>query len=210
MQSSIFAPKHFQELFEKRVKRTVREYKMLKKGNKVGIGVSGGKDSYALLYALSRVRESLPFEMVALTVDEGIPGYRDAAIENAKKRCSELGIEQHIYTFKFEHGKTIEEIAKAGAENLCSYCGVLRRKILNSKACELGLDKVAIGHNLDDVAQTAMLNLIRNEPLRFARFNEPLLESKKMVRRIRPLRDIREKEVAIYAFLNGHKYDSEN
>ncbi len=200
--------KHFTELFGKRVKRTVREYKMLKKGDKIGIGVSGGKDSFALLHALSKIKESLPIELVALTVDEGIPGYRDKAIENAKKRCKELGVEQQVYSFKKEHGTTISEIAKKGKENLCSYCGVLRRKILNSKARELGLNKVAIGHNLDDVAQTAMLNLIRNEPLRFARFNEPLLESKDLIPRIRPLREIREKEVAAYAFLHGHKYDS--
>lgn len=200
--------KHFRELFEKRVKRSIRAQGMLNKGGKIGVGVSGGKDSYALLHALSAVRESLPFEMVALTVDEGIPGYRDRAIENAKKRCSELGIEQHIYSFREEHGKTIAEISSSGKENLCSYCGVLRRKILNSKARELGLSKLAIGHNLDDVAQTAMLNLIRNEPLRFARFNEPLIENEMLVPRIRPLCDIREKEVAAYAFLHGHQYDS--
>lgn len=201
-------PKHFNELFEKRVKRSIREYNMLSKGDRVGIALSGGKDSYALLHVLSIVRESLPFEISALTVDEGIPGYRDKAIENARKRCEELGVEQHVYTFKEEHGKTIAEIGKKGKENLCSYCGVLRRKILNTKARELGLTKVAIGHNLDDVAQTAMLNLIRNEPLRFARFNEPLIENEKFIPRIRPLRDIREKEVAAYAFLHGHEYNS--
>jgi len=199
--------KHFSELFEKRIKRTIREYKMLKKGDKVGLGLSGGKDSYALLYTLSKVRESLPFELVALTIDEGIPGYRDAAIENAEKRCRELGISQHVYSFSEEYGKTISQIAKAGKENLCSYCGVLRRKLLNSKSRELGLTKLAIGHNLDDVAQTAMLNLIRNEPMRFARFNDPV-ENERFVPRIRPLRDIREKEVAAYAYLHGHKYDS--
>lgn len=200
--------KHFKELFEKRVKRTIREYHMLNKGDLVGIALSGGKDSYALIHMLSTVRESLPFEMVALTIDEGIPDYRDKAIENARKKCKELGIEQHVYTFKEEHGTTISEIRKKGKENLCSYCGVLRRKILNTKARELGLNKVAIGHNLDDVAQTAMLNLIRNEPLRFARFNEPLIENKKFIPRIRPLRNIREKEVAAYALLHGYQYNS--
>ncbi|MBD3389436.1 TIGR00269 family protein [Candidatus Micrarchaeota archaeon] len=201
-------PKHFRRLFEKRVKRTVRSYGMVKKGERAGVALSGGKDSYSLLHALISLREALPFELVAITVDEGIPGYRNRAIEVSKKRCRELGIEQHIYSFREEHGKTIEEIADQGKENPCSYCGVLRRKILNSKARELGLDKIAIGHNLDDVAQTAMLNLIRNEPLRFARFNEPLIENEKLIPRIRPLRDIREKEVAAYAFLHGHNYDS--
>lgn len=200
--------KHFCELFEKRVKRTIRNYSMLNKGGKIGIALSGGKDSFALIHALSRVRESLPFELSALTIDEGIPGYRDKAIENASKRCEELGIEQHVFSFKEEYGTTISEIGKKGKENLCSYCGVLRRKLLNSKARELGIEKIATGHNLDDVAQTAFLNLIRNEPLRFARFNEPISNSEKFVPRIRPLREIREKEVAAYAFLHGHAYDS--
>jgi uncharacterized protein (TIGR00269 family) len=200
--------KHFCELFERRVKRTIRNYSMLNAGEKVGIALSGGKDSFALLHALSSVRESLPFELTALTIDEGIPGYRDRAIENASKRCRELGIGQHVFSFKEEYGTTISEIGKKGKENLCSYCGVLRRKILNSKARELSIDKIATGHNLDDVAQTAFLNLIRNEPLRFARFNEPISNSDKFVRRIRPLREIREKEVAAYAFLHGHTYNS--
>ncbi len=200
--------KHFSELFEKRVKRTIRTYSMLNKGERIGIALSGGKDSFALLHALIEVRKTLPFELVALTIDEGIPGYRDKAIENAAKRCREMGVEQHVFSFKDEFCTTISEIGKKGHENLCSYCGVLRRKLLNSKARELSLSKIAIGHNLDDVAQTAFLNLIRNEPLRFARFNEPVLDSEKFVPRIRPLRDIREKEVAIYALLNGHTYNS--
>ena len=201
-------PKHFRELFEKRVKRTVRSYGMVKKGERVGVGVSGGKDSYALLHALISLREALPFEIVAITVDEGIPGYRNRAIDVSRKRCRELGIEQHTYSFREEHGTTIEEIAEKGKGNPCSYCGVLRRKILNSKARQLGLDRIAIGHNLDDVAQTAMLNLVRNEPMRFARFNEPIVSGGGFVQRIRPLREIREKEVAAYAFLHGHDYDS--
>lgn len=200
--------KHFCELFEKRAKRTIRTYSMLNKNERIGVALSGGKDSFALLHALNEVRRSLPIELVALTIDEGIPGYRDKSIENAKKRCKELDIEQHVFSFKKEFGTTISEIGKTGRENLCSYCGVLRRKLLNSKARELNLSKIATGHNLDDVAQTAFLNLIRNEPLRFARFNEPLSDNPKFVPRIRPLRDIREKEVALYALLHGHTYNS--
>ncbi|MBU0532988.1 TIGR00269 family protein [Candidatus Micrarchaeota archaeon] len=198
---------HFFRLFEKRVKKTIRTNKMLNKNDRIGIGLSGGKDSYALLCVLSNLQQSLPFELVALTIDEGIPGYRDKAIENTKQRCKELKIEHHIYSFQKEYNTTIMEIGKK-KDNLCSYCGVLRRKILNSKARELNLNKLAIGHNLDDVAQTALLNMVRNEPLRIARFNEPLIQNQKFIPRIRPFRDIREKEVAAYAFLRGHQYNS--
>lgn len=200
--------KHFISLFEKTVKKTIRTHKMLNKNDRLGIGVSGGKDSFALLHVLSRIRKTLPFELSALTIDEGIPGYRDKTIENASSRCKELKVKQHLYSFQDECGTTIMDIARKGKENLCSYCGVLRRRILNSKARELKLNKIAIAHNLDDIAQTAMLNMVRNEPLRLARFNTPLVSNDKMVPRIRPLRDIREKEIAAYAFLMGHEYNS--
>ena len=200
--------KHFSLRFEKQIKHSIRDYNMIESGQKIGLGVSGGKDSFALLHALSRIRNSLPFELIAITIDEGIPGYRDEALERAEKTCKKLGIPQHKYSFKKEYGITISQIAKKGVTNLCSYCGVLRRKLLNKKARELKLDKVAIGHNLDDVAQTAMLNLIRNEPMRFARFNEPLVESSEFVKRIRPLLAIREKEVASYAYLHGYRFNS--
>lgn len=200
--------KHFNLRFEKQIKRSIRDYEMIEPDQRIGLGVSGGKDSFALLYALSKIKNSLPFELVAITVDEGIPGYRDEALERAEKTCKKLGIKQHKYSFKKEYGITISQIAKKGVTNLCSYCGVLRRKLLNKKARELKLDKLAIGHNLDDVAQTAMLNLIRNEPMRFARFNDPLVESSEFVKRIRPLLALREKEVASYAFLHGYTFNS--
>jgi uncharacterized protein (TIGR00269 family) len=130
-------------------------------------------------------------------------------LENAKRLCSELGIRQHTLSFRDEYDVTMFDIGKMGKENLCSFCGVLRRRLLNAKARQLGLDKLAVGHNLDDVAQTAMLNMVRNEPMRFARFNQPLVADSRMVSRIRPLRGIREKEVAAYALLTGHVFSSE-
>ncbi|MEM4272422.1 MAG: TIGR00269 family protein, partial [Candidatus Bilamarchaeaceae archaeon] len=178
------------------------------RGERVGVAVSGGKDSFALLHALARIRKSLPFELVAITIDEGIPGYRDEALKRAEKACRELGVPQKEYSFEKEYGITISQIAKKGKENLCSYCGVLRRKLLNKKARELKMGRVAVGHNLDDVAQTAMLNLIRNEPMRFARFDEPLVDSGALVKRIRPLVALREKEVAAYAYLHGYRFNS--
>lgn len=200
--------KHFSLHFEKQIKRTIRDNEMVEPGQKIGLGVSGGKDSFALLHALSRIRDSLPFEIIALTIDEGIPGYRDEALERAEKTCKKLKIKQHKYSFKKEYGTTISHISKKGKTNLCSYCGVLRRKLLNKKARELRLDKVAVGHNLDDVAQTAMLNLIRNEPMRFARFNDPLVDTPEFINRIRPLLALREKEVAAYAYLHGYRFNS--
>lgn len=223
-QSSVYLPAfcehlceaHFIESFERRAKRSIGGHKMIRRGSRIGIGLSGGKDSFALLHVLAGLRKSLPFELVAVSIDEGIPGYRDKAIGNAKEICEELGIEQHVYSFRKEYGTTVSAIARKGKGNLCSYCGVLRRRLLNSKARELGLDAVAIAHNLDDVAQTAMLNIIRNEPMRFARMEHHAGEARAgvyagpaargMVPRISPLRDIREKEVAAYALLKGHRF----
>lgn len=199
---------HFIRSVEKRVKKAIRIHKMLRKGEHIGIALSGGKDSFALLHILSKMQKLLPFELCALIVDEGIPGYRNKVIENAYRACKKSGVEKHTYSFQEEYGTSIVEIGKKGKKNLCSYCGVLRRKILNSKARELGLDKIAVGHNLDDVAQTGMLNLVRNEPLRFGRFEHLPDAEGKMIPRIRPLRGIREKEIATYALLMGHSYNS--
>ncbi len=201
--------KHFKEMFDKRFRATIREFGMIKKGERIAIGVSGGKDSCVLLYSLAKLREVLPFEIVAITINEGIEGYRNKTLEFAKQECEKLGIEHHTFSYKKEVGMTLDEIMKKkGTEEIpCSYCGVMRRRLLNNAARDLNADKLALGHNLDDIAQTVFMNIMRNEPLRLARLNEPLVEDDKFVPRIRPLMRAPEKEIAIYALVNGIEID---
>jgi uncharacterized protein (TIGR00269 family) len=200
--------KHFLKMFDKRFRKTIREFKMLKKGDRVAVGISGGKDSCALLHSLTQL--SLPIELVAVTIDEGIKGYREKTLLNAKKECEKLDIEHVVFKFKKEAGLTMDEIVEKDEGIPCSHCGVLRRYLLNKGAREVRATKLATGHNLDDVAQTVMMNIMRNEPSRLARFKDPFIKSSKFVPRIRPFMRTPEKEVAIYAMLKGIELDDKD
>ncbi len=195
---------HFIRMFDRRFRKTVRQFSMLKKGDRVAVGLSGGKDSTVLLHSLVELKKDLPFELVAITIDEGIAGYRERTLRIAKRECATLGVEHVVHKFEKEAGKTLDKLVKRKGSALpCTQCGVLRRYMLNKAAREAGATKLATGHNLDDVAQTVLMNIMRNEPSRLARFNEPLVKSGRFVRRIRPLMLTPEKENAIYAMLKG-------
>lgn len=202
---------HFIRMFDKRFRKTVRQFSMLRKGDKVAVGLSGGKDSTVLLHSLAELRKDLSFEIVALTIDEGIEGYRARTLDIARKECEKLGIEQIVLKFKDETGKTLDETVletanrKQGCGNPlpCTHCGVLRRYLLNKGAKEVKATKLALGHNLDDMAQTVIMNIMRNEPARLARLHDPIVKSSRFVPRIRPLMLTPEKENAIYAMLRG-------
>ena len=202
-----FCPMHFKELFEKRFRSTIREFGMIQKGDRIAVGLSGGKDSTVLLRCLHELSDDLPMGLVAVTIDEGIDNYRDATLRIAKRETRKLGIEHRIISFKKELGKTLDSILKKEGSLPCSYCGVLRRGLLNRAARELGANKLAIGHNLDDVAQTTLMNILRNEPDRIARFMEPQIKHPSFIQRIRPLLRTPEKEVAIYAMVRGINID---
>ncbi|MCX6772238.1 MAG: TIGR00269 family protein [Candidatus Micrarchaeota archaeon] len=101
---------HFVKMFESRVKRTVRQFNMLKKGDVVAVGVSGGKDSCVMLHMLHKISQSLPFKLTAITIDEGITGYRNKSLEVAKKECKKLGIPLKIVSFDREFGKTLDAL----------------------------------------------------------------------------------------------------
>jgi uncharacterized protein (TIGR00269 family) len=202
---------HFIRMFDKRFRKTVRTMGMLKKGDKVAIGLSGGKDSTVLLHSLAGLKKDLPIELLAITIDEGIKGYRPKTMVAAKRECENLGVGLHVYSFKELCGKTLDDLVgdtrarKSGGGNAlpCSQCGVLRRYALNRAARELGATKLAIGHNLDDIAQTVIMNIMKNEPARLARLNDPIIKSASFVPRIRPLMLTPEKEIAIYAMMKG-------
>lgn len=197
---------HFVKMFESRVKRTVRQFNMLKKGDVVAVGVSGGKDSCVMLHMLHKISQSLPFKLTAITIDEGITGYRNKSLEVAKKECKKLGIPLKIVSFDREFGKTLDALLKEkGQARSCSYCGVMRRYALNKYARELGANKLAIGHNSDDVAQTVMMNFMRNEPDRLARFAPVSSDAEEgtFIPRIKPLFMTPERDVAAYAVMKG-------
>ncbi len=206
----------FVKSIENKVRATIAKYGMFEFEDRIAVAVSGGKDSVSLLHILSKIERSYPkASLVAVSVDEGIAGYRDEALKIAEENCRKLGVEHHIISFKELYDFTLDEIAgklrDAGEVGLtaCAYCGVLRRKALNVIARKVDADKLATAHTLDDEVQTILLNMIHGDPYRIAR-EKPVTNEKhpKLVRRVKPFCEIPEKETALYAYIKKIKFQS--
>lgn len=203
---------HFINYYERRVKKDIKKQGKTEGNKKIAIAISGGKDSIVALHIINDIfsyRKSI--EIVAITVDEGIKGYRDKSIVYAKENCQLLGIKHYIISFKETIGTTMDEIAKKKNDiGDCSYCGVFRRFCLNQKAKELGVDKLVTGHNLDDMAQSILMNFTNGDLKKLARLGPHKKVQLGLVPRMLPLRTIPEKENALYAILKNIKfYDAE-
>src|SRR3989344_8369623 len=197
----------FVKYFERKALRTIRKYKLISRKDHVVTAVSGGKDSLSLLHFLNKLAsKKIDFKLSALLIDEGIKDYRDGTIEAAKKFCKKNNIKLNIASYKEVTRKTLDGIKKQFPDTIaCSMCGVLRRYILNKKSRELKADKLATGHNLDDEAQSIIMNQFRHNIALSARLG-PITGVKKdprFIPRIKPFYFLTEKEVATYAFLNN-------
>ncbi|MDV2481459.1 TIGR00269 family protein [Methanoculleus sp. Wushi-C6] len=195
---------HFNRDFEAKAKRAIRDHRWIVSGDTVAVALSGGKDSSAVLYFLHNLlHERRDVRLMAITVDEGIDSYRDP--EQARSIADSIGVPWVTASFRDEYGITLDEIVGRKGTNLsCSYCGVLRRALMNRLARENGVTKFAYGFNLDDEAQSVLMNVLRGDPERLTR---PVREVEGMVPRIKPFMYIPEREVALYAFLHVEGFD---
>lgn len=199
---------HFIEFTERRAKRELRRQLDLGRTHRIAIALSGGKDSSTATFLLSRILGGKRgVELVAITADEGILGYRPGGIESAKGLCKNLGLEHYVVSFEDLFGWTMDRVVKADPETIaCSYCGVFRRYALNWEARELRADYVATGLNLDDTAQSVLMNVARGDMERMARLGPHTKAKEDMIPRLQPLRSIPEKETYLYAMLQGVKF----
>lgn len=165
---------NIQQLYSK-VRKAIDVYDMISDGDKVAIGISGGKDSLTLLYALSGLAKFYPakFSLVAISVNLGFEGFD---LTKVKKLCDELKVEYHIVD---------TNINEMMIDKGCSVCATLRRGALFNKAMELGCNKVAFAHNMDDVVETMMLSLIYEG--RFSTFYPVTDYEDNNIKLIRPL-----------------------
>lgn len=200
---------HFIEYFERRVKRDIKKQGAVEKNSVLGVGVSGGKDSSVALHVIHDVFSKRPdVTIYGITVDEGIKGYRDATIKFAKRNCKEIGVEHHVVSFKEVVGITLDEIAAKKDElGECSYCGVFRRLCLNKKGNELGATKLVTGHNLDDMAQSILMNFVNGDMKKLARLGPHRRVQPGLIPRMLPLRTIPEKENVLYALVKNIDFD---
>ena len=201
--------KCFIQSIEAKVRATITRYHMLNYDDRLAVAVSGGKDSLSLLHILAKTKRFRPKTMlVAVTVDEGIEGYRNEALEIAAANCKQLEIPHHIVSFKDLYGYTLDEIiqrARSRGETeltACAYCGVLRRKAINAGARQVRANKVATAHTLDDEVQTAVMNIFRGDIARLSK-EKPMTSEVHtlLVQKIKPFCEIPEKESALYAYV---------
>lgn len=177
-------------------RKAVDEYEMIQEGDKIAVGISGGKDSLAMLYALNGLRRFYPnhFTIEAITVDLGYEGFDLSKIQ---QRCLEMDVPYTIV--KTNIGKIIFEDRKES--NPCSLCAKMRKGAFNEKAKELGCNKVAYAHHKDDIIETMMLSLIYEG--RFHSFSPRTYLDRMDLTVIRPLMFVTEAD--IIGFKN--KYD---
>lgn len=208
--------KCFADSIEEKARGTIAKYGMFKFDDRIAVAVSGGKDSVSMLHVLAKLERRHPkAELVAVTVDEGIRGYRDEALRIAEENCRELGVEHAVVSFRKLFGLTFDEMMKrirstkdVGVSS-CAVCGVLRRKALNKAARKVEADKLATAHTLDDEVQTFILNILHGDVLRIAK-EKPLTDElhPKLVPRAKPFCEVPEVETALYAYLKGIRFQS--
>ena len=171
-----------------RVRRCIEDYRMIEAGDRIAVGVSGGKDSLVTLLALARLRRFLPtpFTLEAITLEMGMP---EMDYTPVAQLCEELDvpytrINVPVYEILFEERKE---------KNPCSLCAKLRRGSLNTALTERGISKIALGHHYDDAVETMMMNLLFEG--RIGCFQPVTFLDRTGVTQIRPLLYCHEEEI---------------
>ncbi len=191
-----FCKKHFIDYFENKVKKTIKDYGLFSKKDKIAVACSGGKDSTTILFILKKSG----FNVEALAINEGIDSYRNHTLVDLKKFCKENKVKLKVVSFKEEFGNTLDEMLKQ-RKNPCTVCGIFRRNLMNRYSKDY--DKIVTGHNLDDEAQAVMMNLFTANVDLLDKSNPKSKKIKGFTQRIKPLYFCSEKEVAAYALLKG-------
>jgi uncharacterized protein (TIGR00269 family) len=209
--------KCFVRSIESKVAKTISKYSMIEYGDKVAVGVSGGKDSLSLLYILKMLFDQHPNngnELVAITIDEGINGYRDESLQIVKDFCAELGIGSKILSYESLFGIDMDQaMVQRSSQKMssCSMCGTFRRRAIDIAAETVEADIVATAHNMDDQLQTFMINLLAGDVERIGWiYPEPVQYTQAGIKKVKPFVEIYEYEIAFYALQRGIPFQSED
>jgi uncharacterized protein (TIGR00269 family) len=209
----LLCKKCFVKSVEYKAKRTISKYSMIKHGDTVAVAVSGGKDSLVLLNVLKNTLSSQNPELVAITVDEGIKGYREESLDIVSNFCSSIGVENRVMSYTELYGLSMDkamEVRPSEKISSCSMCGTFRRRALDVLAESCGANVIATGHNLDDYIQTFFINLFAGDVERIGwTYPEPVEYGVTNLKKIKPLMEIYEREIVMYAIHTNIPFQSE-
>jgi cytoplasmic tRNA 2-thiolation protein 1 len=227
----------FISVFETEIHHTITTNSLFQRGEKVAIGASGGKDSTVLASVLKTLNERYDYglDLILLSIDEGIKGYRDDSLETVKRNAEQYEMDLTILGYAELYGWTMDQVVEqVGKKGNCTYCGVFRRQALDRGASRLGVKHVVTGHNADDVAETVLMNckyysfgvwfwsmltgiVLRGDLPRLSRTTSIITStpsassdpaSNTNIKRSKPLKYAYEKEIVLYAHHKNLDYFS--
>jgi len=201
----------FFSIFENEVHHTIVSNNLFKAGEKVAIAASGGKDSTVLAHVMKVLNERHKYglELLLLSVDEGITGYRDDSLETVKRNQQQYELPLKIVSYEELYGWTMDKIVQQiGLKNNCTFCGVFRRQALDRGAMLLGVEKIVTGHNADDIAETVLMNILRGDIARLQRCTAITTGIEGSIPRSKPFKYTYEKEIVMYAYFKKLDYFS--
>jgi uncharacterized protein (TIGR00269 family) len=200
---------HFDRSVERRFDRTLRRQLARRDPEVVAVALSGGKDSATALALTHRFFAGRSrTRVVAISVDEGIAGYRPPTLAAASALSARLGVEHIVVAAHDRLGVTTDAAAQELRDTPpCSFCGVWRRRLLNDAATDAGANALVLGFNLDDLAQTVLMNLARGDLVQVARMAPHSGARAGFVPRLAPLAEIPEREVYLYAWRQRLPFD---
>ena len=190
--------------------KTISKFNMIQNDELVAVAVSGGKDSLALLDIMNKMALNHNFRIKAITIDEGIAGYRNEALEIVEKFCNKLNVEFKIYSYKELFDLSLDEaldMRENEKSTSCSICGTLRRRAMEQAAKDIGANVIATGHNLDDTLQTFLINMLSGDISKVGWMDPDT--SGNSLRKIKPFCEIYESEIVFYSFTNDIPFQSE-
>ena len=210
-----FCKKCFTRSIEDKAAKTISKYSMIGYNDRVAVGVSGGKDSLSLLHVLQMQFEQHPNngnELIAITIDEGIEGYREESLQIVRDYCAKLGVENKVLTYKSLFGVDMDEamtLRPSDKMSSCSMCGTFRRRAIDIAAEAAAADIVATAHNMDDQLQTFMINLLAGDVERIGWMYPNPVEYASGMKKVKPFTEIYEYEIAFYALQQDIPFQSE-
>ncbi|MCI4439497.1 adenine nucleotide alpha hydrolase family protein [archaeon] len=193
---------HFSQHLTNRVKRTLLKYKLVKEREKVLVAISGGKDSATLLHIMHKLSNELNFEVYGLHLNIGVKDFSEKSEDAAVSLFKALGIKYKVVNVREFFGLSIPEISKKVKKPICSTCGLIKRYIMNYVALYSNFNKIATGHNLDDIFSYIVKSFLVQDKEQLSRISVFTPTFDKLISRIKPLAEISENETLTYATLN--------